>query len=629
MSFLLGLESLAGTEQMARDAHELLALLKGGEIEEGGADVAVFLLDAILLLMAHLGDVALDGVAFDEEFLGLGEVAGLDHLVGLLKETVDVVADGDELVDVCLGHGVEVVVDVFDAGLEHTLEAVDHLGDAVATEMEPGVLLDGEEIVNLTHTDDFLSSIALPDGFLVLDGVGSGAEIPDVLVHEALRDVAEGGAGEEDGVALRTAYVLAEEFPGFGLVVAAHELAEEGVDGFLFGFFLELPVVVDDDGGYGAHDEEHGDESTEMVDRGDDEAEDEGCTCRDEPSTDDGDDAGDAIDCRFASPGTVCEGGTHGDHEGHVGRGEGKLEGCSDNDEEAGEHEVDGGAHEVEGGSVFEFDVLIVETGVDPALDGGRNVFHDGVGRVEHGTHGAAGDPGGGEDFFAIVLTGEVDGCLDDFLRLLGGADGDGHDETGSDEEEMLEGELALAGEDADDVGRGVGTGVLGEVEEGLETGEGGTDEVDQVIACEGHGEGEGSEEDHELEDVDLEQVEDFHEDGEDDEADAHDGKIVGIDPVGGPSDGGEEGGVSQSADEEEEEDGGHGDASEDGYAIAEMLLIVEGEHHAGDPHDDEADDEGDGHGEEDTDDDGQGLVGVDELGVGESGTQNLRHGEG
>ena len=63
-----------------------------------------------------------------------------------------------------------------------------------------------------------------------------------------------------------------------------------------------------------------------------------------------------------------------------------------------------------------------------------------------------------------------------------------------------------------------------------------------------------------------------------------------------------------------EVDDGCDSDTPEDGDAVFHVLLVVESEHHTCQPLHQDAEEEGDGHGQEYTHDDGQCLIGIDEV---------------
>ena len=78
---------------------------------------------------------------------------------------------------------------------------------------------------------------------------------------------------------------------------------------------------------------DHSDEATIAHDRSDDDRDDEGGTCRDEPATDDRHHPRHTTDGTLTTPSAVCERRTHTYHEGDVRRGERELEGGPECDE--------------------------------------------------------------------------------------------------------------------------------------------------------------------------------------------------------------------------------------------------------------------------------------------------------
>ena len=129
-----------------------------------------------------------------------------------------------------------------------------------------------------------------------------------------------------ENLILRVGNVLAEHAPALLLVLTAHQLAEECIHVFAFLLFLlKLTVVVDEHKGYDAHHTHHGDNATEIVQISNGETEKECRTRRNKPASDNSNYACNAINCRFASPSSVCEARTHRNHEGYVSRREGQL----------------------------------------------------------------------------------------------------------------------------------------------------------------------------------------------------------------------------------------------------------------------------------------------------------------
>ena len=61
---ILFLEAFAGSQEVAHHADKFLCFLERTEIEQINLDIAVFLLNAVLLFMAQLRDMRLEGIAF-------------------------------------------------------------------------------------------------------------------------------------------------------------------------------------------------------------------------------------------------------------------------------------------------------------------------------------------------------------------------------------------------------------------------------------------------------------------------------------------------------------------------------------------------------------------------------------
>ena len=76
---ILLLEPAAGAQQVARHADKLLRFLKGAQIEQVDLDIAVLALDAVLLIVAHGGQLAFQRVTVDEYLVRTGEVARYNH----------------------------------------------------------------------------------------------------------------------------------------------------------------------------------------------------------------------------------------------------------------------------------------------------------------------------------------------------------------------------------------------------------------------------------------------------------------------------------------------------------------------------------------------------------------------
>ena len=99
--------------------------------------------------------------------------------------------------------------------------------------------------------------------------------------------------------------MLAEQGEDFVLVFGCHHALEDIVLLFRLLLFAELDVAAhQQEHGY-ADEDEHAYEAGVVHQDGDDGTNGEGYECGDEPSADDGEHAGDAVNGTFASPGTV------------------------------------------------------------------------------------------------------------------------------------------------------------------------------------------------------------------------------------------------------------------------------------------------------------------------------------
>ena len=194
-------------------------------------------------------------------------------------------------------------------------------------------------------------------------------------------------------------------------------------------------------------------------------------------------------------------------------------------------------------------------------------------------------------------MAGEIHRGLDDILCALREEEGQRHDDTRAEEEDIgrLGGEVIRAHE----------VGVVGPIPVchvvliGGETRERYPDEVHEVITSEGQREGQRTGQDDDLEDIHAAPVQDLHDDREADEAADDELQCVAVDPVlvG-------EGRLLEPLDEHEVDDRGQRDAPEDTSEVGESLLIVEGEAHTCDPLHHRAKEEGHSYREEDSDDD-------------------------
>lgn len=608
---------LGGPQLVAHDAQQLLRLLQEIEIDQVHLYHlgAVALLHAVEVLLAHERQVVLAAVGLGQRGAVVGVLSCGDLLVGGAHQFVDPAAYRLILRLVGLRERVEVVVDVLLDGGEHAAQRVDVLLVAVDADVEPRVALDGQVHRRSAQAQHLLAAIllqqvqfaahallALPQRPHVLRGKSLDDAV--VLLHDILADRA-----------LRVAHVAAQHLPDQFRVARAHHQAESVV--LLLGLGalrLVLAVAAVEQEDHERHEATLHDDAAKPHGEADQGAGDEGHTRRDKPAADDAQHARDAEDGALAAPGAVGQARTHGHHEGDVGRGEGQLVVGAEGDEHGGDDQVDGGTHHVEGGLVvLELHLVGVEARAHPAAQAGGEEALAALDQVL----GAADDGAGGaartKHLVALVLAGEIDGGLNDVLRLLRGGHGEDHHQARQDQVEgRRRGALHERGhhEGVDGLAVGVGREVL----VGVEAGQRHADEVDEVVAGKGHGEAKRAHEDGKLEDVDAEQVERLHRDGRDEEGAEQQPVGVVLDVVAHVL--GQVGALAHALHEDEVGEGREGDAAEDGDAIAAVLRIVEGEDDAAQPHHHHTDDKGDGHRDEDGDDHLQGLVRVEQVGV-------------
>lgn len=420
-----------------------------------------------------------------------------------------------------------------------------------------------------------------------------------------------------------------------GIDAFIHRGADIGADAVLVGvvghdveaaLFLLLAEEV------GAHQADHGHQHEDDGHHaaaleqgpGDQGAGAEGAHGGQEPAADDGQHAGDAVDGALTVPGAVGEGGAHGHHEGHIGGGQGQLEGRGRGDEDAGDHQIDGRTHLVEGQHGRALDLL---HGPHAAFEGGEERMGQdlvqGLAGAQARAHDEAAGQGRAELFLvAAGAAAQVDGGLHHAVGLFGEPQGQHHDQAG--EQQVEGGRLhglaqALHGE-------GIGGHAAGgELLPAFPGGQGHAHEVDQVVAGKGEGQGKGTGQDDDLENVDAaahhEQVQ-HHAQAR--EQHQQDGQGVGIDP--GQVFRLHEGRALGAFHDQEVEDGRQGQAAEDAADAAVHALIVEGEDQAGDVLHHHTGHEGHHHGDEDAGHDGQGLLAVDE--VPQLGEQDVRGGD-
>ena len=267
-------------------------------------------------------------------------------------------------------------------------------------------------------------------------------------------------------------------------------MTEKYIDVFgLLLLFLESAVIADHSEGNEENYAEHRKYASDIIERGNEESQDEGRAGSDEPATDNSNNAGNAVNCGFASPSAVGKRGTHRDHEGYIRCGERKLERSTDRNEQTGQHEVDTGTNKVESHSFFLVCIVFVEAAVDPILNTHRNVASYLTIKVENVANRGACDLRRGEYFLTLVLTREIDGALYDLLGFFRGPNSGGHDHTSADKEEMHPGQGRGLGENPHIVLFGRNSiGVVGKIKEAFQTSKGDTDKIHEVIAGKCHG---------------------------------------------------------------------------------------------------------------------------------------------
>ena len=144
---------------------------------------------------------------------------------------------------------------------------------------------------------------------------------PDIVLHEAVGDVGEGGAGEVQEILLPGVDVYQQELPHLGRVGGGQDGLEQRVALFGLALAAEAHVAADehDDGDDGPG--YHYRHAAKVHQAYHHPGAYEGDSGGDEPAADDGDDAGDTEDGAFAPPGAVGKRRAHGHHEGDEGGG--------------------------------------------------------------------------------------------------------------------------------------------------------------------------------------------------------------------------------------------------------------------------------------------------------------------
>ena len=279
---------------------------------------------------------------------------------------------------------------MFQTRLTHTLEAVNHLSTAVASKVEPRILLHGLYAVNLADAYQLAAAQTLVLLALVLHLVQSLAQRAQVLFYQSVGNVCIVLHGEVDAAAQVLLHMAAEQLPSLILVACALQALEEVVVGQLLLLLAVSNIAAhqqeDGQGNHGTH----GHESAVVHDGHHQGTHHEGHTGCEEPSADDTEHTRNAEHGTLAAPGTVGQRRTHGHHEGDVGGGEGKFQRSTQSDEQSGQHEVDRCTHEVESSTVGHDGLVLIEAAVDPRADALGDDADDGIGRIGGRAHHAA-----------------------------------------------------------------------------------------------------------------------------------------------------------------------------------------------------------------------------------------------
>lgn len=616
---------------MAQATEHLLRLLDHVEEDRGRLNVDRLLLHAVDDALAIVREARLQALGLLAQALDIliVDLRRRDDRHGVLEYAGDLLLNGVEAEGQFAGSRREVVAHVFAAGVVDAFEAVEHLLHAAVGEEVPGVLLHGEDGVNLAQADDFAATGALELFAGGLNLVGGLTERAVFFLEKTFGYLQEAVDGKLQLIAYAVADVHTQELPALATVLRAAELLEEEVA--LVGSLrvLKLQVAAHKEVDSHHNGNAHGGERAEVERVGHEITHDEGGACCDEPSTDDAQHTGDAEHGALTTPSAVGERRTHGDHEGDVGGGEGELHAGAESNEQTGEDKVDGCANLVESGAFREHSAVGIEAGVDPAAHGFGDETCDGGCRLLGAAHKDAGHGARAEHLVAFILAGEVNGCFHHVLRLFREHKCQDHHKTGQDEVEC--GRVGALHEGGHHVAGGVARAVEGVVAVSVETREGYADKVNEVIAGKSHGEGKGAEEHDKLEYRHAQSAQRGHNQTEHGKASAEDEPGV-VGNVGFEF-GRHDGGTFQAVDEEEPDDARHGDAGEDAYfqraatQTAHTSLgiggpavdaIGKGEDHAGYPLHDGAQHEGDGHAQEDAKHNAERLFGVEQIAQGE-----------
>ena len=195
-------------------------------------------------------------------------------------------------------------------------------------------------------------------------------------------------------------------------------------------------------------------------------------------------------------------------------------------------------------------------------------------------------------------------------MCLLAGGQGEHHNGTGCNEEyhRSLGRPVERLHQETIRIAATVGHEII----VSIQSRQGHTDEVHQVVARKGHRQSKGSHHHDDLEYIHTAPVQHLHQNGEADEAtgDNHP-RILGHPQLVLLR---HEGRVLQSLDEHEVDDSRSRQSAEQTDGPLQARLIVEGKYEAREPLHQCSEEEGYGHTEEDTEDDGQRLLGVQQV---------------
>ena len=608
-------EVLLRLEQVARLEHHVLRLVQDRQVEHRGLGVRAGLVDARELRLDGLGNRLEEHVAQREHRLDVGEVALAQHLVDAAVDRLHVVVDVHQVLDLLLREPFVVVVDVLEGRargvhqrLGHLVEVVDHLHVVVGR-----VDVVALQLLERRQQRVFAVARVVEEVVGLLDHV---AQHLAVLLHHGdqravvdLRGALHRGA---DLLAQRGDDVLVGLDGGCCRAALVVLLAEVAVD--------EHPAAEhrDDDEGRDAAVDEC---------QPDDEGDQESAQRRDEPSGHDGHDARDAVDGALAAPGAVGERRTHGHHEADVGGRQRQLERRGDGDEQRRGGEVDRGADHVVGGAAV-LDILVFKAVGDGRAHARRNDPLDPRVDVERRADDRAREERRAVLLLPLVaLCRERDFGLGDVHGLLRGPERGDHDDARGEQDHEVGRDVLVQG-----LHEHVRVARVAGDREGVEAGHRHADEVHQVVAREGEGQGEGAREDRDAQDVDLQPLDEEERERADDPAGEQGQQQVAVDEL--------DEGVSvedrlEPLEEGEVDDRGERGAAPEGSVAAERRRVAEREDQARDVHHDRAAGEGDDHREEDCRDDTHGARGVDVLAQGADAERRVvrdlvdRHGDG